>query len=177
MQKEEEINRKTQIKIKMIRKVTLQDVHAIAGIYNYYIRHTTATFELHPVGEEEMRRRILSISTRFPYFVEETEEGVLTGYCYAHTWKEKAAYDRTLESTVYVAPGKERLGTGTRLMHHLIEASRQTGVHSLIACITEGNLPSIRMHERLGFVQVSHFQEAGLKFGKWLGIADYQLML
>ena len=161
---------------KMIRKVTPEDTRAITGIYNHYIEHTTATFELEPISEEEMRQRILSISARYPYFVEETD-GRITGYCYAHTWKEKAAYNRTLESTVYVAPGEERKGIGTRLMNRLITASREAGIHSLIACITADNRPSILMHERLGFVQVSHFKEAGCKFGKWLGIVDLQLLL
>ena len=70
-----------------MRKVTLQDARAIAGIYNYYIEHTTSTFELEPVSEEEIRNRILSISSRYPYYVEESG-GQVTGYCYAHLWKD-----------------------------------------------------------------------------------------
>lgn len=159
-----------------MRKVTLQDARAIAGIYNYYIEHTTSTFEQEPVSEEEIRNRILSISSRYPYYVEESG-GQVTGYCYAHLWKERAAYARTLETTVYVAPGEERKGIGTRLMNRLIDDCRQAGIHSLIACITADNHPSLLLHEHLGFVQVSRFQEVGFKFGRWLDIVDCQLLL
>lgn len=160
----------------MIRKVELQDTRPLTDIYNYYIAHSTATFDITPIGEKEMRKRIVNISTRYPYFVYENE-GKITGYCYAHPWKEKDAYSQTLETTVYVAPGQERKGIGTQLMQKLIETCRQSGFHSLIACITEDNQISCLLHERLGFVQVSHFKEAGFKFGKWIGIIDYQLIL
>ena len=61
-------------------------------------------------------------------------------------------------------------------MHHLIEACRKdSGVHVLIACITQGNEPSERLHESLGFTQVSRFHEVGQKFGQWLDVVDYEL--
>ena len=160
----------------MIRKVTPQDAHALAGIYNHYITRSTATFEITPIDEAEMRRRILSIASRYPYFVEETD-GKITGYCYVHPWKEREAYARTWETTVYVAPGEERKGIGTRLMKELIAACRPMECRSLIACITDDNRASCLLHERLGFTQVSHFREVGFKFGKWLGVVDYQLFL
>ena len=160
----------------MIRKVELQDAHALADIYNHYIAHSTATFDIRPIGEEEMRERIATLSACHPYFVCE-EEGKIAGYCYAHPWKEKDAYSRTLETTVYLAPGQERKGIGTQLMRQLIDECRCSEVHSLIACITEDNQASCLFHERLGFTQVSHFKEAGFKFGKWVGIIDYQLIL
>ena len=62
-------------------------------------------------------------------------------------------------------------------MNKLIETCRQAECHSLIACITEGNEASCRLHEVLGFTQVSRFKEVGFKFGKTLGIVDYQLIL
>lgn len=67
----------------MIRKVELQDAHALADIYNHYIAHSTATFDIRPIGEEEMRERIATLSACHPYFVCE-EEGKIAGYCYAH---------------------------------------------------------------------------------------------
>ena len=73
----------------MIRKVELQDTRSLTDIYNYYIAHSTATFDITPIGEEEMRKRIVNISTRYPYFVYENE-GKITGYCYAHPINAKA---------------------------------------------------------------------------------------
>lgn len=160
----------------MIRQVELQDAKAITNIYNEYVLQSVATFDTEPVLEEEMRTRIAEISSRFPYFVyEENQE--ITGYCYAHTWKERSAYRYTLETTVYLSPGHTGKGIGMLLMKKLIGACRENGYRALIACITEGNEASNILHEKLGFKQVSRFKKVGLKFDRWLDVADYELLL
>ncbi len=160
----------------MIRQVEFQDAKAITDIYNEYVLHSVATFDTEPVQEEEMRARITEISSHFPYFVYE-EDKEITGYCYAHTWKERSAYRYTLETTVYLSPGHTGKGIGMLLMQRLIEACRENGYRALIACITEGNEASNILHERLGFKQVSRFTKVGLKFDRWLDVADYELLL
>lgn len=161
----------------MIRQAEEKDIPAITGIYNGYILQTTICFAEEPVPEEEMLRQMRWIlSLGCPYLVWE-EEGKVMGFCYAHPWKEKSAYRKTLETTVYVAPEAVKHGIGMRLMQRLISESREQGFHALIACITEGNLPSTRMHERLGFGRKSAFEEVGMKFGRWLGVVDYELIL
>ena len=101
----------------------------------------------------------------------------VVGYCYAHAWKEKAAYKYTLETTVYLSPGYKGKGIGRQLMERLIEECRVGGYHALIACITEGNEASCSLHEKLGFRKVSHFEKVGLKFGRWLDVVDYELII
>jgi phosphinothricin acetyltransferase len=160
----------------MIRNVKPEDVSAITGIYNHYVRESSATFETEPVTEGEMRNRILSISAHFPYLVDE-ENGVITGYCYAHPWKARAAYQYTLETTVYLAPEFIGKGIGRLLMERLIEESRSSGFRALIACITAENESSCSFHERLGFEKVSHFVKVGEKFGRRLDVVDYELLL
>lgn len=160
----------------MIRHVRTQDAAQIADIYNKYIQDTVITFETEPIDETEMRERISRIATHYPYLVYEQNHEII-GYCYAHGWKEKAAYSRTVETTVYLHPSYKRQGIGSVLMKALIEECRKSGFHALIACITEGNGESIALHEKLGFRQASHFQEVGYKFGRWLGILDYELLL
>lgn len=160
----------------MIRQVKLQDAKAITNIYNEYVLHSVATFETEPVQEEEMCSRIAGISSHFPYFIYE-EEDKIVGYCYAHTWKERAAYRYTLETTVYLSPGHIGKGIGKLLMQKLIEACCEKGYHALIACITEGNEASNLLHEKLGFKQVSRFEKVGLKFDHWLDVIDYELLL
>ena len=159
-----------------LRPVTLADAGRIAAIYNKYIADTTITFETEPVSVEVMRGRIDSISSAFPYFVYEYD-GELLGYCYAHLWKEREAYSKTLETTVYLAPEACHQGIGSRLMRLLIEECRRQGYHALIACITADNLSSLRFHKRLGFRQVSRFSEVGRKFDRWLDVIDLELVL
>ena len=105
------------------------------------------------------------------------DQDEVVGYCYAHTWKERSAYRYTLETTVYLSPGHTGKGIGMLLMKKLIGACRENGYRALIACITEGNEASNILHEKLGFKQVSHFKKVGLKFDRWLDVADYELLL
>lgn len=159
-----------------VRKVCSADAESLAEIYNYYITETTASFELQPVSVEEMRRRITTISEAFPYYVCCEGKQVL-GYCYAHIWKERPAYNLTFETTVYVSRTSCGNGIGRLLMTRLISDCRTRGVHSLIACITAENRVSIRFHKSLGFNCVSCFHEVGFKFNRWLDVIDCELLL
>lgn len=160
----------------MIRLVVPDDAAALAAIYNHYVTGSVISFETEPLSVEAMRRRIVTLAGGYPYFVYE-EAGRVLGYCYAHPWKERAAYKYTFETTVYLDAGSTGKGIGRMLMQRLIEACREAGAHALIACITAGNTPSCRLHEQLGFRQVSAFGEVGFKQGRWLGVVDYELLL
>lgn len=160
----------------MIRRVKPSDAKAIVEIYNDYILNTTISFEKEPLTVEQMRRRIEEISAHCPYIVWE-EDGKIAGYCYAHPWKERAAYHNTLETTIYLSPQYFHKGIGTKLMNCLIEDCRKMGFRVLIACITANNEISIEMHRRLGFKKVSHFNQVGEKLGQLLDVIDMQLTL
>ncbi|WP_455593544.1 N-acetyltransferase family protein [Bacteroides sp.] len=160
----------------MIRPVELSDAKAIADIYNEYVINSVATFETEPVSENEMRKRVSEISSHFPYLVYE-QGGMVAGYCYAHAWKEKSAYKYTLETTVYLSPQFQGKGIGKQLMEKLIDECRKGGYRVLIACITVDNEASNSMHLKLGFKQVSLFEKVGVKFGRQLDVADYELLL
>lgn len=160
----------------MIREVDLNDAAFIADIYNEYVNNTVITFDTQPVSEEEMRKQIVSISSRFPYYVYE-QEGKVAGYCYVHPWKQRDAYRYTLETTIYLHPSFTGKGIGKALMNRLIKECRLRSYHALIACITVPNEPSERLHRQLGFQQVSRFSEVGKKFNRWLDVEDYELKI
>lgn len=160
----------------MIRPATPDDAAEIIRIYNPYILHDTATFEIEPLTTDEMRRRISTLSAHFPYLVWEDDTcHKIYGFCYAHSWKPRPAYCQTAETTIYVDKECRQSGVGTALMRQLIEACRQMGLHMLVACISADNTASCRFHEKLGFTRVSLFPEVGNKFGKWIGVTDYLL--
>ena len=160
----------------MIRPVSVADAADIAGIYNYFITDTDISFETEPLSPEQMADRIADYVSRGPYFVYELD-GRVAGYCYAHEWKERKAYSLTLETSVYVDPQHHRQGIGLTLMERLIEECRKRGYVALIACITGDNEPSIKLHLRLGFRQVSLFRKVGSKFGRLLDVVDFELLL
>ena len=160
----------------MIRPVRPEDADGIATIYNEYVKHTTVSFETAPVTPDEMRRRIEYYAAHFPYLVDE-EAGVIRGYCYAHAWKEREAYRFTWETTVYLSKQYCRMGIGKKLMQELIKHCKSAGCHALVACITGNNTASCEFHRSLGFTPCSRFPEVGYKFGKWLDVVDYLLLL
>lgn len=159
-----------------IRPVQPSDADAIASIYNNYVLNTAISFETEAVTVEEMRSRIMEISRKYPYFVAECD-GKVAGYCYAHEWKSRPAYYRTWETTVYIDERIRHLHLGHRLMDKLVEECRGRECHALIACITGDNEASIAFHRSLGFEQVSLFKEVGFKFGRYLDVVDYELLL
>ncbi len=161
----------------MIRPVKIHDAASIMNIYNHYITESTISFETEPLTLEQMQVRISEIAAKYPYFVSISERDTLNGYCYAHTWKERAAYGKTLETTVYISPKYQNQGIGHDLMTRLIDRCREEGYRTLVACITATNTKSINFHKRLGFKQVSHFEKVGNKNGEELDVIDMQLIL
>ncbi len=156
--------------------MTLNDVSEITRIYAHYVTHTVVTFDTKVPSEKEMCERLQPIIRNCPAWVC-VEEGKIAGYCYAHEWKTKKAYSATAETTIDLHPDYLRKGYGRILMEQLIKDCRERSYHTLVACITIPNEPSVKLHEKLGFKQVSHFHEVGRKFDKWLDVADYELIL
>lgn len=159
-----------------IRRMQPEDIRDITDIYTYYVQESTATFDLIPPKTEEMTALLQPIMNEHTAWVC-SMNGRIVGYAYAHPWKTKKAYSRTLETTLYLHPEFTRKGIGGILLEQLIQDCASKGVHALIACITVPNLPSVKLHQRFGFKKVSHFTEVGQKFGKWLDVADYMLLL
>lgn len=158
----------------MIRRVRpAEDAGAIREIYNHYIAETVVTFENEPLEVEAMQRRIEKIAARFPYLVYE-QGGKVLGYCYAATWRNRAAYDSTVETTVYLHKDWTGKGIGHRLYQELMGLLRNGGFHVAVASITLPNTQSVALHEKFGFRKVAHFTEVGNKFGKWLDVGFWE---
>jgi L-amino acid N-acyltransferase YncA len=159
-----------------LRACTPADAAQICSIYNHYVMNTVVTFEEVPVQAEEMARRILDITSRFPWFVCE-RDGLVCGYAYAASWKERSAYRYSVESTVYLAPQVMGQGMGTLLYSTLLDALRRTTVHCVVGGISLPNAPSIALHQKLGFIKVGHFREVGRKFDTWVDVGYWELVL
>ena len=160
----------------MIRPMTLHDIAEIVAIYAHYVNNTVITFDTEVPSEAEMRQRLAPVIENFPAWVC-VEDGKVIGYCYAHEWKTKKAYNTTVETTIYLHPDYPGRGYGRSLMNQLIEYCRNRSFHVLVACITIPNAPSVKLHEKLHFKQVSSFHEVGRKFDRWLDVADYELII
>ncbi|WP_029903443.1 GNAT family N-acetyltransferase [Prevotella sp. 10(H)] len=161
----------------MIRNVNLNDAKRIAEIYNYYIENTIITFEYEPVTDVDIMRRIEKIEQKnFPFFVYE-ERGIITGYAYFANWRERAAYDITMETSVYLDHTMTGHGTGSILYQELIERARRANIHSLIGVVSLPNPESQKLHRKFNFELIGNFKEAGTKFGKLIDVEFWQLIL
>lgn len=161
----------------MIRDVTPADAARIAEIYNYYIEETIITFEYDRVTESDIRQRIEKVLKKgFPYFVYE-KDGEVVGYAYLNNWRERVAYDITLETSVYLDRNLTGGGVGSILYQELIDRAREINIHSLIGVISLPNKQSQKLHRRFNFELIGNFRESGVKFGKLIDVEFWQLVL
>ena len=160
-----------------IRQATETDAERIRIIYNHYIATTTISFEEEPVTAADMAKRIADVgAAKLPWLVM-IDGDTLIGYAYATKWRVRAAYRFAVESSVYLDPDYAGKGAGTVLYEALLAELRQRELHLAIGGIAQPNEASVRLHERLGFKKVAHFEEVGLKFGRWIDVGYWQLKL
>lgn len=161
-----------------IREARTHDAGAIAAIYNVQVRDTTTTFELDDVTVAEMARRIADVQARgLPWQVLE-RGGAVAGYAHATPWKLRAAYARTVETSVYLDAQARGRGWGRLLYAAVLERLRaRDDVHVAIAGIALPNAASVALHEALGFVHVGVFREVGYKHGRWVDVGYWQRRL
>jgi L-amino acid N-acyltransferase YncA len=159
----------------MIRPAITADAAAICGIYNHYVLETTITFEEGAVPPAEMESRLHETLPSLPWLV--WEDDAIRGFAYASKWKGRCAYRHSAEVTVYLDPESTGRGIGTRLYEALLADLRQRSFHAVIGGIALPNPASIALHKRLGFRKVAHFEQVGWKFGRWIDVGYWQLLL
>ncbi len=159
-----------------IRLASPADAAAIAMVYRPYVEQTPISFELHAPTAEEMAARVARVMERSPWLVAEVD-GAVRGYAYAGHFRERAAYDWTAESTVYVESGLRGKGIGRALMNALIRVLVLQGYRSVIAGITLPNDASVGLHQALGFRRIGQFDKVGWKADAWHGVDFYMLEL
>src|SRR5262245_54996759 len=160
----------------MIRNCNSSDASQVCEIYNHYVQLTVITFEEVPVAEHEMAQRINEVTEHLPWFVWE-QSGSIVGYAYATPWKARSAYRFSVESTVYLSPDFAGRGIGTKLYQALIAELRRCNVHCAVGGIALPNPASVALHEKLGFSKIGQFKEIGWKFGRWVDVGYWELVL
>lgn len=153
----------------VVRDATDADMAAVTEIYRDAVLTGTATFEIEPPDEDEMRaRRAALVAAGYPYLVAEMA-GEIVGYAYSGVYRARPAYRGTTENSVYVREGRRGHGIGRRLLAATIERAEAAGLRQMIAIIGDsGNAASIGLHSALGFVRVGVLRSVGWKHGRWL---------
>jgi phosphinothricin acetyltransferase len=158
-----------------IRPARMEDAAALAAIYAPAVLHGTASFELEPPSAAEMATRLMRVKSRgWPWLVHVTM-GQVDGYAYASQFRDRPAYRRCGETSVYVAPDAQRTGIGHALLMALISDARRAGFRELIAVIGDaGNDASVGLHRSCGFRPAGLLAGVGEKFGRRLDIVMMQ---
>lgn len=152
----------------VIRPAREHDAQAVCDIYAFHVANSTATFDTRAPDADSWADKIASVVVRgWPFLLAE-RGGAVAGYCYATQFRDRAAYARTCENSIYVADAARGMGVGSALLTALTDAARACGFEQMIAVIGGGEPASVALHARCGFVHAGRLRNVGHKFGRVL---------
>lgn len=149
------------------------DLESILAIYNHYVCHSTATFDLAPRTPDRGRRWLQDRGPAHPVIVIEASDRIV-GWASLSPWSHHGGYDRTVELSIYVHPVETGHGVGHALMQAVLESARKLGHHCLIARVCSENPRSLAFHEIVGFTTIGTMREVGEKQGRLLDVVLLQ---
>ena len=157
-----------------IRRIEPQDAERLREIYNEYVTQTAITFDVDPLSPAKWTEWMAKYAEkgRYQCFVAVDGAGPV-GWASSSQYKVRAAYDTSVETSVYLAPGREGGGIGRRLYARLFDALADEDVHRAFAGITAPNPSSVRLHEIFGFKFIGCFEEVGFKFETYHDVEWY----
>jgi phosphinothricin acetyltransferase len=152
----------------VIRSAIRGDLPRLTELYNYYVVHTPITFDREPytVEQRETWFSQFGATGRHRLLIAE-QDGRVLGYAGTTRFRPKAAYETTVETTIYCAQQAIGKGIGSRLYGALFQALKDEDIHRIVAGYTLPNPASAALHERFGFKPVGIFSENGRKFGRY----------
>lgn len=162
-----------------IRKAAESDLSAMVEIYNYYIQNSVVTFDMEAMVLEDWAAKYKWINELgLPFIIAESPSKQIIGFAYVAPWRQKAAFKRTVEDSIYLRPAAIGKRVGTKLLNELLIQAKAAGVKEVVAVISDkGAESSIALHERFGFKHQGHLGKVGFKFGRWLGTVLMQKSL
>ncbi|MBR5528364.1 MAG: N-acetyltransferase [Clostridia bacterium] len=149
-----------------IRFAVENDAIDILDIYSPYVQYSSVTFECEVPRSFEMQRRINMVNNTYPWVVCE-KDGKVAGYAYAHSFAERAAYNWSVELSVYIREDCQRCNMASALYYAVIELLKLQGFCTAFARITVPNEKSVAFHNAFGFSEAGRLHNAGYKLGAW----------
>jgi L-amino acid N-acyltransferase len=154
------------------------DAPAILAILNESIANSTALYDYEPRSIESMSKWFQTKTDgNFPVIGAVNEYNQLLGFASYGTFRAWPAFKYSIEHSIYIHPDYRRQGIGRALLKRLIDAAIQQQYHVMVGGIDLTNAGSIALHRQLGFNHAGTIRQAGFKFGRWLDLGFYQLLL
>ena len=162
-----------------IRDASVEDCSAICEIYNFYISGSVITFDEQPMEPSAWVEKLRQVKELdLPFIVATSDSGELLGFAYLAPWRQKSAYRRTVENTIYLKHSAVGQGLGPRLLAELLRLGKDAGIKEVVAVISDSEADtSIQMHKKFGFKKVGQLPGVGNKFNRWLGVILMQKSL
>ena len=159
----------------VIRRAALSDAEALLAVYNHYVAETHISFDIEPRTIEQRIVWLEGFAERGRYqcFVAE-RGGKAIGWASSGRFNERAAYDTSVTTSVYLAPGEGGKGLGRRLYQALFDALSKEDVHRCYGGIGLPNAASVGLHLAMGFQHIGTYREVGRKFGRYWDVAWYE---
>ncbi len=162
----------------MVRPCFQQDLEMVKIIYAHHVLSGTGTFEIEPPSTAEMTTRwgrIVENGWPFVVACPLHDFSRIMGFAYATQYRDRAAYQKTFEVSVYSAPTTMHQGIGTMMLTDVLNTLRTDGVREALAFIGDSyNVASIGLHKKLGFKHVGTLSNVGEKFGRLLDVVVMQ---
>ena len=159
-----------------IRLATEQDSSQILEIYRPFIETTNVSFEYEVPSEIEFTKRIRNILQIYPWLVCEENKQII-GYAYASKHSARAAYQWSVDFSIYIKPTHHRKHIATALYTALVEILKIQGYYNAFACVTSPNVSSERFHESFGFIPIGVYHHVGYKLEKWHDVKWFEFLL
>ena len=156
------------------RAATLDDVEAIAAIYNEGIEDRLATFETRPRTGADV---VAWLDGRHPVVVVEDAATAVVGFAASSTYRPRACYDGVAEFSVYVARVARGRGAGRLATDGLIEAAARAGFWKLVSRVFVENEASRRLLRGAGFREVGIYERHGRLDGRWRDVVIVERLL
>jgi L-amino acid N-acyltransferase len=151
---------------------------AILDIFNDAIVNSTALYDYQPRAAASMATWFeAKAKGRYPVIGVESDTGELMGFASYGPFRAWPAYKYTIEHSIYVDARFRGHGLGRVLLREIMAAAQDQDYHVMVGGIDAANAISIKLHESLGFSHCGTVRHAGFKFGRWLDLAFYQLIL
>jgi L-amino acid N-acyltransferase YncA len=151
------------------------------AIYNREIESGTSTFDMSPRSLQDQVEWVAEHSGAHPAVValvtDQTGDEVVVGFGSLSPYRPRAAYSTTVEDSVYVAEGAQRLGIGRAILEELLRLAEAHGFHAVIARVAGGNDASVALHAGCGFKMIGTEREVGRKFGRWLDVVCMERLI
>ena len=150
----------------------------ILNIFNDAIATSTALYDYELRTLETIQEWFKTKKAKkYPIIGIEESNGSLMGFATYGAFRSWAAYKYSIEHSVYVDSLYRGQGVGRKLLKELIQVAEQQNYHMMIGGIDAENNISIKLHQSMGFQHCGSIKQAGFKFGRWLDLEFYQLIL